>query len=395
MTSQMGTGLRYWRQKPLSRRAFLKGSAGALALMSLPCPFAALAAAVPEVRLGYTQPHPAQFYRALPGGMVQCQLCPRNCEVQDGDRGDCGVRENRQGKYYSLVYGNPCAVHLDPIEKKPFFHVLPGSSSFSIATAGCNLHCKFCQNWEISQARPEKTYNFDLPPDKVVAEALKAGCPSIAYTYVEPIIFYEYMTAVGRLAKRAGILNTCHSAGYINPEPLKGLAGLLDAACVDLKAFDIKFYQDMCGGGLAPVLDTLTTLRRQGVHLEIVNLVIPQVNDQEKTITKMCAWIKDELGPLTPLHFSRFYPLYKMQNHSPTPVATLERARELALNAGLKYVYLGNLPGNKAESTFCHSCGKRIIERTAYQLGEVKMKGDACGHCGAKIPGIWQKPRVA
>ncbi len=373
----------------LTRRAFIRGSAGALALLALP--WRPTAASSQEIRLGFSRPTPAAFTKVMPKGMVQCQLCPRNCEVLDGDRGDCGVRENRKGVYYSLVYGNPCAVHLDPVEKKPFFHLLPGSRSFSIATAGCNLHCKFCQNWEISQARPEKTYNYDLPPEKVVAGAQAAGCPSIAYTYVEPIIFYEYMTAVGRLAKQAGILNTCHSAGYINPKPLEELAGVLDAACIDLKGFDPKFYQELVDGELEPVLNTLKTLRRRGVHLEIVNLVIPQCNDKPQTISDMCAWIRDELGPLTPLHFSRFYPLYKMLNHFPTPVSTLEKARELALKAGLKYVYLGNIPGNPAESTYCHSCGKRIIERTAYQIGEVKMKGGNCGYCGTKIPGIWQQ----
>jgi pyruvate formate lyase activating enzyme len=312
-----------------------------------------------------------------------------------GDRGECGVRENREGKYYSLAYGNPCAVHLDPIEKKPLFHVLPGSQSFSIATAGCNLHCKFCQNWEISQTRPDKTYNFDLPPEKVVTAAKENGCPSIAHTYVEPTIFYEYMRDVGRLAKDAGMLNVCHSSGYINPQPLEELAGLLDAACIDLKAFDDKFYRDLSDAQLEPVLNTLKTLRRRKVHLEIVNLVIPQFNDQPEMITRMCAWIRDELGPLTPLHFSRFYPLYKMLNHYPTPVSTLERARELALQAGLKYVYLGNIPGNPAESTFCHGCGKLLIQRTGYRIGEMHVQDGACGYCGAAIPGIWHKPQSA
>ena len=328
-----------WR---LSRRAFVTSSAGALALLALP--WRPKPAASQEIRQGFSRPTPAAFYKVLSKRMVQCQLCPRNCEVMDGDRGECGVRENRKGIYYSLVYGNPCAVHVDPVEKKPFFHLLPGSRSFSIATAGCNLHCKFCQNWEISQARPEKTDNFDLPPEKVVAGAQEAGCPSIAYTYVEPIIFYEYMTAVARLAKGAGILNTCHSAGYINPEPLEKLAEVLDAAVIDLKAFDPKFYKDLVDGKLEPVLNTLKTLRRKGVHVEIVNLVIPQFNDDPQTISDMCAWIKDELGPLTPLHFSRFYPLYKMQNHFPTPVSTLEKARETGPEGGPEVRLPGQYP---------------------------------------------------
>ena len=378
--------------RSLSRRTFIQSGACALALLALPAPSRAASL---EARQGFLRPHPAEFYRTLPGGQVECQLCPRNCEVLDGDRGDCGVRENRKGKYVTLAYANPCAVHVDPVEKKPLFHVLPGTGSFSIATAGCNLHCKFCQNWEISQARPEKTYNFDLPPEQVVALARQTDCASIAHTYVEPIIFYEYMTAVGKLAKKAGILNVCHSAGYVNQKPLEALCDVLDAACVDLKAFEAKFYRELVGAELEPVLNALKIMRRRGVHLELVNLVIPQMNDQADSLTRMCAWIRDELGPLTPLHFSRFYPLYKMLNHSPTPVSTLEKAREIAHKAGLKYVYSGNLPGHQAESTFCHHCGKLVIARQGYRVGEVNMKDGKCGHCGGKIPGIWEQPKAA
>jgi pyruvate formate lyase activating enzyme len=377
-------GLCSWR---CSRRTFVQAGTGALALLSLP----ARPAHGQAMQYGYLKPHPAAFSRQMDRGLVQCLLCPRNCEVLPGDRGECGVRENREGKYYSLVYGNPCAVHLDPIEKKPFFHILPGSLSFSIATAGCNLHCKFCQNWEISQTRPEKTYNFDLPPEKVVAAARDNRCRSIAYTYVEPIIFFEYMRDVGRLAKSAGILNVCHSAGYINAQPLEELAGLLDGACIDLKAFDGKFYRELVDAELEPVLNTLKTLRRHKVHVEIVNLVIPQLNDAPDKLTRMCAWINDELGPLTPLHFSRFYPLYKMLNHYPTPVSTLERARDLARKAGLQYVYIGNLPGHEAENTFCHHCHKMIIARQGYKIGETHLKSGNCAYCGGAIPGIWEK----
>jgi pyruvate formate lyase activating enzyme len=376
-----------------TRRAFIRNGVGALALLALPC--RPTAARAQEVQQGFLNPRPAAFFSKLPQNIVQCQLCPRNCEVKDGDRGECGVRENRQGEYYTLVYGNPCAVHVDPVEKKPLFHVLPGSDSFSMATAGCNLHCKFCQNWEISQARPEKTYNISLPPEKIVAAALKSGSRSIAYTYVEPIIFYEYMLDIARRAQGTGLLNVCHSAGYVNPEPLTELTAVLDAACIDLKAFETRFYQDIVGGNLGPVLKTLQILRRQGVHLEIVNLVIPQFNDQPQSITRMCQWIRDELGPLTPLHFSRFYPLYKMLNHYPTPVSTLERCRDLALEAGLKYVYLGNIPGNPAENTCCHACGKLLIGRTGYRIGEMHLKDGKCAYCGAAIPGIWKAPPAA
>jgi pyruvate formate lyase activating enzyme len=348
-----------------------------------------------DVRQGFSKPYPALFYQVRANQKVKCQLCPRGCEVKPAERGDCGVRENRKGSYYSLVYGNPCAVHVDPVEKKPFFHVLPGTSSYSIATAGCNLHCIFCQNWEISQVKPEETYNYDLPPDQVVARARQNNCPSIAYTYVEPIIFYEYMLDTAQLAKKAGILNTCHSAGYISPEPLAKLAEVLDAAVIDLKAFDEKFYREMVDGELEPVLNTLKTLRRRGVHVEIVNLIIPQKNDQPETIKNMCQWIKAELGPLTPLHFSRFFPLHKMKNHYPTPVSTMEEARKIALQAGLKYVYLGNLPGNPAESTHCHHCGKPVISRRGYSVGEVNLKDGKCRSCGTKIPGIWPRPQTA
>jgi pyruvate formate lyase activating enzyme len=379
--------------RPLSRRAFVQGSLGALALLTLPCPGRAFSG--PDVKQGYLKPHPALFAQALPGKKVKCLLCPRACEVADGDRGDCGVRENRGGHYVTLVYGNPCAVHVDPVEKKPLFHVLPGSFSYSIATAGCNLQCKFCQNWEISQALPEDTYNFDLPPAQVVAEARKSRCASIAHTYVEPVIFYEYMLEVGKLAKKAGILNVCHSAGYVNPEPLEKLADTLDAACIDLKAFNNQFYRNLVGGELEPVLKALKILRRRGVHVEIVNLIIPQHNDRPEEIAAMCRWIRDNLGPLTPLQFSRFYPMHKMLNINPTPASTLTQAREIALKNGLKYVYIGNLPGNDAESTFCHACGKMIISRRGYHIIEVTMKDGKCGHCGAQIPGIWKAPKAA
>jgi pyruvate formate lyase activating enzyme len=380
-------------QLPLTRRQFLQAGAlglGVLAYQGLPLP-----AFGQDVRSGYLNPHPASHYTVLPNGNIRCDLCPRQCEVMDHDRGECGVRENRGGKYVTLAYGNPCAVHIDPIEKKPLFHVLPGTGSYSIATAGCNLHCKFCQNWEISQARPEETYNFALAPAAIVQAARETNCPSIAHTYVEPMIFYEYMLQIARLSRPAGIINVCHSAGYINPKPLKELCPYLQAACVDLKGFTEDFYRDLVGATLAPVLEALKIMRQQGVHLEIVNLVIPQNNDNPQDLEKMCAWIRDELGPLTPLHFSRFYPLYKMKQHYPTPVATLEKAREIALKTGLKYVYLGNIPQHPAENTYCHNCNQLIISRRGYNVGEIKLKAGRCAFCGTAIPGIWSQPKPA
>jgi pyruvate formate lyase activating enzyme len=309
--------------------------------------------------------------------------------VADGQRGFCRVRENRGGKYYSLVYGNPCAVHVDPVEKKPFYHLLPTSTSFSIATAGCNFRCKFCQNWEISQTTPDETYNLEFPPEKVVASAKRAGSRTIAYTYVEPTIFFEYMLDTARMAKKEGILNVYHSNGFINPAPLKEICQFLDAANIDLKGFTEEYYSGMSEGRLAPVLQTLKTLRKEGVHLEITNLVVPTQNDSVETVRQMCVWIKSELGADTPLHFSRFYPLYKLRNLPPTPVSTLEKNRQIAMEAGLEYVYIGNVPGHEGERTFCPRCKKLLIFRQGYSIGEVNVLKGKCKFCGKPIAGIW------
>ena len=331
----------------------------------------------------------SSYFTSLDGGEILCELCPRRCRVSKGKRGFCRVRENREGKYYSLVYGNPCAVHLDPIEKKPFFHLLPATTSFSLATAGCNFQCKFCQNWEISQASPEDVYSLEISPDMVVTKAKEAGARSIAYTYVEPTIFYEYMLDICLLAKRAGLLNVCHSNGYINPIPLRNLCQVLDAANIDLKGFTETFYRDLCEGELSPVLETLKTLKKEKVHLEITNLVIPTKNDDMTALKEMCLWIKRELGADTPIHFSRFYPLYKLKSLPPTPVSTLEKTRAIALSTGLQYVYVGNIPGHEAENTFCPKCKKMIIQRTGYMIGEIHLKAGKCEYCGKPIPGIW------
>ena len=373
-----------------TRRDFFKFCGGSFCLFSL-------ASAV-----GFPKPSQAQihkkgliktklspYFTSLNGGEIQCELCPHRCRVAKGKRGMCRVRENREGKYYSLVYGNPCAVHLDPIEKKPLFHVLPATTSFSLATAGCNLQCKFCQNWEISQAFPEDVYSYDVPPELVIKKAKENGAHSVAYTYVEPTIFYEYMMDTGALAKKAGLLNVTHSNGFINPDPLRNLCKVLDAANIDLKGFTEAFYRELCSGEINPVLETLKTLKKGKVHLEITNLMIPTKNDEMPVLKEMCVWIKKELGPDTPIHFSRFYPLYKLKSLPPTPVSTLERAREIALSSGLEYVYIGNVPGHAAENTFCPKCKKMIIRRTGYMIGEVHMKEGKCGYCGKPIPGIW------
>ncbi|MGO8988494.1 MAG: AmmeMemoRadiSam system radical SAM enzyme [bacterium] len=329
------------------------------------------------------------YFTPLAGGEIQCELCPHRCRVAKGKRGICRVRENRGGKYYSLVYGNLCAVHIDPIEKKPFFHVLPGTTSFSLATAGCNFQCKFCQNWEISQAAPEDVTSKEFSPEMVIKEAKESGAHSVAYTYVEPTIFHEYMIDIGALVKKAGLLNVYHSNGFINSAPLKQLCQVLDAADIDLKGFTENFYRDVCGGELSPVLETLKTLKRNKVHLEITNLVIPTKNDEISTMKEMCLWIKRELGADTPIHFSRFFPLYKLKTLPSTPVSTLEKAREVAFSAGLEYVYIGNVPGHEGENTFCPKCKKMVIQRRGYMVGEINLKAGKCKYCGKPIPGIW------
>jgi pyruvate formate lyase activating enzyme len=331
----------------------------------------------------------ARYYEKLEKGLIRCHLCPHECVVPPGGRGNCEVRENRKGQYYTLVYGNPCALHVDPIEKKPFFHLFPGSTSFSLSTAGCNLDCRYCQNWQISQVRPEQTRNYDLPPEEVVAVAKREKCRSIAYTYTEPTIFFEYMLDTSAIARKHGILNVYHSNGFINPKPLDELCKTLDAANVDLKWFSEDLYSTMSQGRLAPVLETLKTLRKRGVWLEITNLVVPGYNDDPKVIRKMTTWIASELGPDVPLHFSRFSPTYRLKNLPPTPVPTLEKARVIAQSSGLMYVYIGNVVGHEAENTYCPGCKKVVIRRVSYSILSVDLKAGRCAHCKTPIAGIW------
>ena len=374
----------------LQRREFLKFCGTSLCILSGAHLFGFPKISQAQIsKKGFIKTKLSPYFTPLTGGEVQCDLCPRQCHVPKGKRGFCRVRENREGKYYSLVYGNPCAVHLDPIEKKPFFHVVPSSASFSLATVGCNFQCKFCQNWEISQAFPEDVYNYDVPAETIVKMAKEVGARSVAYTYVEPTIFYEYMVDICTLAKKEGLLNVCHSNGFINPEPLRNLCKVMDAANIDLKGFTETFYQDLCSGELKPVLETLKTLKKKKVHLEITNLVIPTQNDEMSGVKEMCLWVKRELGADTPMHFSRFYPLYKLRSLPPTPVSTLEKAREVALSTGLEYVYIGNIPGHEGEHTFCPKCKKMLIRRIGYMVGESHLKGGTCKYCGKPIPGIW------
>lgn len=331
----------------------------------------------------------ARFYIKHPDREIECVLCPRLCKLGDKERGYCGVRENMGGIYYTLVYGKACAIHSDPIEKKPFFHFLPGSKALSIATAGCNVNCKFCQNWEISQVRPEQIRHLDFPPSDVIKSAKKFHCPVIAYTYSEPIVFYEYMYDTSLEGRKEGIKNVVITGGHIQPDPLKELIGVVDAIKIDLKAFTQDFYSQYVRGDLQPVLEAIKIVAATHVWLEIVYLLIPTLNDNSRHLKNMCRWIVDEIGPDVPLHFSRFTPSYLLKNLPLTPVSTLEKARDIALKEGIHFVYIGNVPGHKAENTYCPQCKNIIIHRRGYQIQKTNIENQRCTNCNNLIPGVW------
>ncbi len=318
---------------------------------------------------------------------VQCLLCPTGCVLSHGQRGDCKARENFNGELKTLVYGKPCAIHIDPIEKKPLYHFYPGTSIFSIATAGCNLHCKYCQNWEISQSFPENVSSYDLSAQKLVDEAVQRGMQSIAYTYNDPVVFYEYTYDISVLAKQRGIKNVLVTAGYINKEPIDELSLVTDAANIDLKGFSEDFYQEITGGSLAPVLDSIKRFYQNNVWVELTNLIVPSINDDLGMIREMCEWIKKEVSADVPLHFSRFYPMHKLKNLPPTPADILVKARDTAKKVGLNYVYVGNVFVENGPTTFCPKCGSVVIDRRGYVILENNLKKNLCGKCGEKIPG--------
>lgn len=331
----------------------------------------------------------ARYYKKHAHKEVECLICPRECKVGDRERGYCGTRENRDGVYRTLVYGKPCALNIDPIEKKPFFHFLPGTTALSFATAGCNVNCKFCQNWDISQSRPEQTTNMDVSPKEMAKIAVEKNCPSIASTYSEPVIFYEYVYDTAVESRKLGIKNIMITGGYIKTEPLLELCKVLDAVKVDLKGFSEKYYEEIVHGKLAPILDGLKVLKKTGIWFEIVVLIVPGLNDSEDEFKKMCNWIFSELGADVPVHFSRFYPMYLLKNLPPTPVSTLERARDIAIDSGIKYVYIGNVPRHHGENTYCPKCRKMLIHRMGYTILSNEIVGGKCKFCNEKIAGIW------
>ncbi len=320
---------------------------------------------------------------------VQCKICPRMCEIAEGQAGACRVRGNVNGEIRPLTYGKPCSVAIDPVEKKPLYHFLPGSNILSLATVGCNLRCKFCQNWEISQGKPEDVRTYDATPQQLVDIAKDKGCLSIAYTYTDPTVYYEYAFDCAVKAREAGIKNVLVTAAYINPEPWRRICEVTDAANIDLKAMSEDFYRDICGAELKPVLNAMVIAKESGVMLEVTNLVIPDLNDSDQDLLNLCRWVKDNLGTDTPLHFSRFFPQYRMIDRNPTPKERLQKAREIAMAEGMKYVYIGNIITKGAENTICPACGELLIERQGYCVTRNVLKNGKCPKCSNEIYGIW------
>jgi len=384
-------------QKTISKREFLKiSSMGAAAFGCGICNFKSVSSGnyKPDF-IRYLNPGivdetsvEAKYYINTPKGL-KCLLCPNECKMLLNETSDCRTRVNIDNKLMCIAYGNPCAIHIDPIEKKPFYHYIPSSSSYSIATAGCNLACLNCQNWEISQSSPKDTRNYDLPPSKVVDECIRNGCKSIAYTYSDPVAFYEYTLETSIVARDKGIRNIIVSAGYINEKPLRELCKYIDAATIDIKSFSNEIYEMLNAGKLDPVLNSLKIINEEGVWLEISNLVIPTWTDDLEMIKRMCDWLMENGFKRTPLHFLRFQPLYKLANLPTTPVSTLEKAREIALSSGIDYVYIGNVPGNNSQNTYCPNCKKVVIERKGFQITNFNISDGKCKSCSSEINGIW------
>jgi pyruvate formate lyase activating enzyme len=372
----------------MNRRKFLKtaGCAGFAMGSGMSAWLMDLYAFYDEANLSEVE---ARYYKKYPDREIECTLCPRFCKLGDKERGYCGVRENKNGVYYTLVYGKACSVAVDPIEKKPLFHFMPGSAALSLASAGCNVNCKFCQNWEISQVRPEQVRHVDFPPDAVVRAAKQHKAEVIAYTYSEPIVFYEYMYDTSLEARKKRIKNVVITGGHVNPEPLEELIEVVDAIKVDLKAMNQGFYTDYVRGDLQPVLDAIKIISQRKTWLEIVYLVIPTLNDGDAEIRRLSQWMLKEIGPDVPLHFSRFHPMYLLKNLPSTPISTLERARNTARKEGINYVYIGNVPGHEAENTYCPKCFNMCIERRGYTIKKMNVKDGKCKFCNNLIPGIW------
>jgi len=330
--------------------------------------------------------HEASLYTRTDEGDCICGVCPHGCRIAEERTGICKVRKNVGGRLYALNYGKVAAEAIDPIEKKPLNHFLPGTYSYSIGGIGCNFHCKHCQNWHISQADLDSGIYREIPPEVIVEKAKKSGCRSVSITYNEPTIWHEYSMDIGRLAGKEGLKMVYVTNGYITAEALTQLGDVLHAYRVDLKSFSDSFYKTICGGRLQPVLDAAVTARGLGMHIETVTLIIPGINDSTEETGRMISWVIDNLGPDTPMHFTRFHPDYRMTDRGPTPVETLERIYGQAKDLGLSYPYIGNVAGHKYENTYCPSCGNLLISRTGFRMEAEGLDGDRCSKCGETIP---------
>ncbi|WP_321439027.1 AmmeMemoRadiSam system radical SAM enzyme [uncultured Bacteroides sp.] len=330
------------------------------------------------------------YQEKMEGNKVRCHICPHNCLVNEGGIGICKTRVNKRGVLYSLAYGNPCSIGIDPIEKKPLFHFLPGERIYSLATAGCNFRCLNCQNWQISQSSPNELDHYDLPPEEVVKSAIAHNTQLIAFTYTEPTVFYEYVYDTAQIAHEEGLRTVFISNGFINKQPLLDLCPYLDAANIDLKCFDDAIYRELDGGRLQPVLDTLKTMKEKGVWLEITNLLVPGYTDNPKMIEAMCNWLIENGFSDTPLHFSRFFPAYKLANMPPTQESILIEAKNIAEKAGIKYVYVGNIPSLHDENTYCSHCKRMIIERNGFNVERNHIQEGKCEFCKEPIAGVWE-----
>jgi len=344
----------------------------------------------PEAALPPVGRRPARHWEGLDDNRVRCLLCPHYCIIPEGVRGLCRVRENHAGILYTLVYGKPVAIGVDPIEKAPFNHFHPGHRRRTIATVGCNMRCKHCQNWTISQREFEQVRHHRRSPHEIIAGVKRAGLNSVSFTYTEPTVFFEYMYDIAELAQVHGMKTTLVTNGFISPEPLRALLQHMDAVRVDLKAFTEEFYREISGAALAPVLNTLKIIQEEGVWLEIINLIIPTLNDCPEEIRAMHEWILGNLGPDVPLHLKRFFPAFRMTHLPPTPVETLEMAHRIAGEVGLNFVTIGNLPGHRYDSTFCPNCGERLIHRVGMSVLANNIVEGRCRFCGEEIPGVWE-----
>jgi len=320
---------------------------------------------------------------------VKCLLCAQGCLIRPGQRGQCRARMNVNGELRSLVYGRPVTIHVDPIEKKPFYHFLPGSIAYSLATSGCPLRCKFCQNWEISQAAPEDYQTAFTPPERLVQAARSRQAPVIAFTYNEPTVFAEYLIDIATNARKQKLRSVIISCGFMNEAPLAEMCRVLDAVKIDLKGYSDAFYRQVCGAELKPVLRSIKQVAKSRAHLEIVNLVVPTLNDADAMLKGLIDWIMGEVGPDVPVHFTRFHPDYQLLNLPPTPVATLERVREMAMDRGLHYAYVGNVPDHPGNHTYCPACKKVVIRRMGFFIQDMHVKNGRCAFCRQKIAGVW------